>query len=140
MESERLPKVIFIFRFHGEDYEPDEITRRLGIEPTKMWRTGDPRGIPERGVKWPRPGWWLELESQETLSIDGLLAELRQRVDVAGATVRQMCEDLHLEADITCVVYQPMDSSTPILDFPPDFMAWAVSMGASVNIDLYIQA
>jgi hypothetical protein len=128
------------FCFFGEDFDPDEITRRLGIHPTESWRRGDPRGNPKSGAKYPRSGWRLVVGPQMTLPIDGLLAELRQQVDVAGATVRQMCENLKLEAYISCGVTQPSDSSTPMLEFPPDFMAWAISLGASVGVDFIITA
>jgi hypothetical protein len=137
-ERESLPEVILIFRFYGDDFEPDEITRRLEIKPTKIWRAGDPRGDPGSGATSPRSGWWVELEPRKTHPISGLLEELRRRIDIAGPLVRQMCDDLQLTPHITCVIYQPRAASTPIVDFPPDFMAWAVSLGASIGVDLYI--
>jgi len=51
MAPKPLPTVSFYFRFYGESFDPDEITRRLGIEPITHFRPGDP--ITEDGKRTP---------------------------------------------------------------------------------------
>jgi hypothetical protein len=43
------------FTLVGDDFDPAEVTRRLGVEPTRAWRTGDIRraaGLPYKFSRW----------------------------------------------------------------------------------------
>lgn len=138
MSSERLPTVYLYFRFYGESFDPDEITRCLGVEPTLKFRPGDPVTKDGEGSR-SHPGWMIEVGGQETIEIDGLLEELRQRVNVSSAVVRQLCSDLSVEAVVLCGVGQHEDAiTTPTLGFPADFLEWVADMGASLDVDVIL--
>src|SRR5213080_2108005 len=98
---EKLPRVKLYFRFYGESFNPDEITKRLGVEPTEKFRRGDPITKDGRG-KRRKDGWWIKVGPQRTLEIDGLLQELRDTSLVDSAVVRQLCQDLNVNVVILC--------------------------------------
>lgn len=138
MSTERLPTVRLFFRFYGESFDPDEITRRLGIEPTYKFGPGDSVTEDGRGRR-RHSGWMIEVGGQETIEIDALLQELRKSVEVSAEAVRQLCDDLGVEAVVLCGVGQHEDAiTTPALSFPTDFLEWVAEMGASLDVDVIL--
>lgn len=134
-EVTNFPKVALYFRFYGETFDPDEITRRLDITPTLSFRPGDP--ITEDGQgDWRAYGWMVELGPLKTLEVDDLLQEFRQRLDVPAATVRQLCGDLDIELVIVCGVGLGGAETAPGLYFPNEFLEWVADLGASLNVDV----
>jgi hypothetical protein len=134
MALEHSPTVGIYFRFYGTAFDPDEITRRLGIEPTSHYRAGDSaagRTVPHR-----RDGWMIKIGPRETFEIEDLLQELQNQVDVTGAAVKQVCTDLQVQAVVVCAIVQPASASTPALEFPASFLEWVAGMGASINVDV----
>lgn len=132
-----LPRVKLYFRFYGESFDPDEVTKRLGIEPSEKFRPGDPITKDGRG-KRRRSGWWIKAGPQRTLEIDDLLQELREKVAVDSAVVRQLCQDLDVSLVILCGVGMGESEDLPITYFPPEFVAWAAEMGAAINVDVVL--
>jgi hypothetical protein len=134
MTLEHSPSVGIYFRFYGTSFDPDEITRRLRIEPTSHYRAGDPaagRTIPHR-----RDGWMIKIGPRETFEIEDLLRELQERVNISRAEVKQLCIDLEMHAVVVCAIVQPASVSTPALEFPAGFLEWVAGMGASLNVDV----
>lgn len=62
---------------HGDDLDPDEISRMLGCAPTSAHRRGDPR---RPGPPWPSGAWLLSVEAKSPTGpeelVDLLLARL----------------------------------------------------------------
>jgi len=131
-----LPSIQLSLRFQGESFDPDEITRRMGIEPTTSFMPGDPIAADGSGRR-RRYGWRLAVEERETLELGTLLSDLQNRVGVSGTTVRQICADLGVTAVITCSVLQRGYESSPVLIFPPDFIDWVSGLGASLDVDIW---
>jgi Domain of unknown function (DUF4279) len=138
MAPKRLPTVSFYFRFYGDSFDPDEITRRLGIEPTTQFRPGDP--ITEDGKGRRRHhGWMVKIGERETLKVDDLLRELRERISVSSETIRQVCNDLNVNPVVVCGVRQHETAeTTPALMFPADFVAWVAEIDASIDVDVIL--
>lgn len=134
-DSRTLPIVSMSFHFVGSSFEPAEITRRLGIEPTTGYRSGDPiqQGLGRR----LRDGWVVSVGPRQTVEIASLHHELRKRLDASGALVRQICAELQLEAVIRCTV-EPTSTLTPNLTFPPDLVCWAADLEAAIDIDVML--
>jgi Domain of unknown function (DUF4279) len=132
---EELPNVGLYFRFYGDSFDPNEITRRLGVEPTNKFRSGDP--IDKEGrARWPGYGWIIKVGPRRTLDIEGMLLDLRKQVDVAPDVVRRVCTDLNLELIITCGVNAEGADTAPVMYFPSEFLAWVVELGASLNVEV----
>ncbi|HWD40001.1 MAG TPA: DUF4279 domain-containing protein [Fimbriimonas sp.] len=129
------PEVKLYFRFYGEAFDPDEITRRLKIEPTIQRRPGDPLTQDGRGVCRDY-SWMVKIGPSEILDIDDMLHELRRRINVAPDDVKRLCADLNLDLVIVCGVGGEEADTMPAMFFPTEFLEWVVSLGASLNVDV----
>jgi hypothetical protein len=138
MTIERLPTVRIYLCFHGEFFDPAEVTRRLGIEPTTSFRPGDP--ITKDGQGRRRGyGWMLKVDERETIEIDDMLRKLKEQFDVPGVVVRELCKDLNLKPVVICGVGQHESAvTTPTLFFSTTFLSWVVEMGASLDVDVIL--
>jgi hypothetical protein len=137
MES-KVPRVNLYFRFYGEAFDPDEITKRLGVESTDSFRSGDPITKDGKG-KWPHYGWIIEVEGSNPWENNDLLQEFRQRVTVSPETVRRLCRDLNLDAVVICGVgIRDATEPAPDLYFPNEFLEWVAELGASLNVDVIL--
>ncbi len=141
--AELRPVVSMYLRFYsensepGEHFDPDEVTRRLGIEPTTQFRPGDP--ITEDGEgRRRRSGWILEFAEQETLQIEEMLDEVKRQINVAGSAIPQICRDLKVQAVILCGVRRNGSDAMPALGFSPRFIDWAASLELSINVDVIL--
>jgi Domain of unknown function (DUF4279) len=133
MASRLLPRVTIYFRFYGDDFDPDEIARRLGVSPTLQFRPGDPITADGRGRR-RRSGWMVKVGGKETTKIEAMLSE---RFDVPAGVVEKLCSDLNLRAVVLCGVGQDAEE-TPQLEFPPEFVAWVAEMGAAIDVDVVL--
>lgn len=133
MDDEIIPEVSLYFRFYGDAFDPDEISRRLGVQPTNKFRPGDP--IDEEGrARWPGYGWVIKVGPRQTLDIEEMLGELQKRANVSPQVVRQTCAELDLDLVITCAVSGEETDSMPVMFFSEEFLSWAVGLGASLNV------
>jgi hypothetical protein len=64
--------------FHGDDLDPDDVTRLLSCSPSHAHRRGDPR--PQSETPWPKGAWFLRLEGKAPVEPDHLLASLLDRL------------------------------------------------------------
>jgi hypothetical protein len=81
----------------------------------------------------------VKVDGGETIEIDELLREFRQRIDVSADAVREACKDLRVKAVILCGVLQHEDAvTTPNLEFPADFLGWIAELGASLDVDVIL--
>ena len=78
----------------------------------------------------------VKIGPSETLDIEGMLRELRERVDVSPEAVKQLCADLKLDLVIVCGVSCEEADTTPAMFFPTEFLSWVVELGASLNVDV----
>ena len=62
---------------HGEDLEPDEISRLLGCAPSSSHRRGDPR---QSGPPWPSGAWLLSVEAKSPTGPEELVHLLLSRL------------------------------------------------------------
>lgn len=137
MGDESLPSVSVAFRLDGSEFDPGDVTARLGVEPTHSYRAGDSisGGIGRRR----RDAWIIRVGPRETLEVDGMLDELRGRLSTASALVNETCAALGLVSAVYCAV-EPTSRLTPSLQFPREFVVWAADLGAFIDIDVMLRA
>lgn len=78
----------------------------------------------------------VKIGPSETLDIESMLQELRERMDVSPAVVKQLCADLNLDLVIVCGVSGEEADTMPAMFFPSEFLAWVVELGAALNVDV----
>ena len=142
-KTEPLPIVRLYLRFYsensdpGEHFDPDEITRRLGIRPTTHFRPGDPITKDGEGRR-RRSGWMLKIADKESLHIDGMLQQMREKIGPVETEIPQICKDLQVQAVILCGVLRNDSALMPALNFSSDFVSWADTIEASINVDVVL--
>ena len=124
------PQVTMYFDFYGT-FDPTEITKRLGIEPASQFKAGDPRPFGSGGRR--RDGWMLKAGPVDTFEIDDLLKQLQAAVTATPEQIRTVSSELGVEAVVTCEVQAT--SSAPSLWFSNEFVQWAASIGAAIDVD-----
>jgi len=62
---------------HGEDLDPDAVSRALGCAPTSQHRKGEPR---RSGPPWPKGAWLLSVEARSPTGPDELVELLLARL------------------------------------------------------------
>jgi len=133
LSSPEPPIVTIYFDFYGE-FDPAEITKRLGIEPTGQFRAGEPRpsGLGHRR----RNGWILKVDPESTFEIDELLKQIQAAVTATPEQIRQVSSELDVEAVVTCEVQAT--SAMPSLWFSHELVRWAASIGAAIDVDIML--
>jgi hypothetical protein len=66
---------------YGDDLDPDEISRILGVTPTSAHRRGEPR---RSGPPWPADAWLLSVEGKSPTGPEELVRLLLVRLPVDG--------------------------------------------------------
>src|SRR5690348_6040693 len=116
------PQVTMYFDFYGE-FDPAEITRRLGIEATVQFKAGDPH--PSGSGYRRQDRWILKASPEYTFEIDDLLKQIQAVVTVSPEEIQQVSSELNVDAVITCEVFSV--SSMPSMCFSKEFVQWAAS-------------
>lgn len=121
------------FALFGDEFEPDEVTKIIGIEPTKIWRKGSP--IP-RFTFWKYSTGKVENEVVDVYEMSSsLIAKLAPHVD----NIVKAKEMFKLQAVLEVVLtITPDDSkSTPAIGFELEVIAFLNRVGATIDIDTY---
>jgi len=114
-------------------FDPEVITKRLGIEPTRVIRKADPR---------PKISSW-ELSSgkvvDEVVDVYELASQLVSRLAPVAERVQQLISDLDLSAVLQVVLRITMDDtkSTPAIGFDREVIRFLGTVGASIDVDTY---
>ena len=66
------PQISARFSLRGR-FEPDDVTRLIGLQPTKTWRRGDMR---TRVRAWEWDGWAIELDPEDSVDLPQMTERL----------------------------------------------------------------
>lgn len=110
---------------------PEEMGAAVGIPCDKSWRAGDKR----RGtiIIEKENGWVIDSNSRKDAELSSQLAELLKKVQPYGAELRAL--SMNNTVEVSCVIYA---DSAPALYFEKDMIGAIAALGASLDIDLYI--
>lgn len=132
--SQDPPIVTLYFDFYGKSFDPEEISKRLAMEPTYQFQKGDP--IPPLDLRnRRRDGWTLKVGSVETFEIDDLLDQLKAAVTASPEAIKEVLSEFDVGAEVTCEIV-PGWESFPAMVFPADFIEWAAAREATVSVDV----
>jgi hypothetical protein len=134
--TDSTPSIQLGFRYRAADFQPDELTKRLGVEPTSQFVAGDPITDDGRGRR-RSSGWRLDLE-RETETVESMLADFRELVSIPPSVVRAASAELGLSPVVVCSVLRRESEGYPVLLFPPDFIEWVAELGATLDVDIWV--
>lgn len=126
------------FALDGDDFDPDEITKFLGLEPTKIKRKGS--RIPG---KLPKMTSW-ELSTEEVIDecIDvfemstHIIGILKPKIDLIIEAIVRFKLEPRFQVVLTFSMNE--EHSTPAIGFEVETTEFLGAIGAFVDIDTYM--
>lgn len=121
------------FMLWGDDFDPDEVTRYIGFEPTTIMRKGNP--------KPKRSSWQFSTDKIEDELIDvyemsaALVSKLKPHTDKISSIKKQLGLDAVLE--VVLRITADDNKLTPAIGFGTDVISFLNNVGASIDIDTY---
>ncbi len=122
------------------DLDPDDLTRFLGISPTRQWRKGEP--TISRAKVLHSEGGWLRSTGREVLDetrgidvpsqVTRLLTQLRPHSERLMEAKRRF----GLRVQLGCVLYVRRNDR-PWVHFDSDVVRWLAAFDGAIDIDLY---
>lgn len=123
-------------RFIGDTLDPDELTHRLGAEPTSSARKGGPVSRPNGTVVIAPRGWWsLKVEYRSPGDLDGQIAEILERL----TDDLSVWQDLsgRFRAEIFCGLF--LREGNEGLALAPATMLALGMRGLQLEMDIYVR-
>jgi Domain of unknown function (DUF4279) len=115
---------------HGEDLDPDEISRLLGCAPTSAHRRGDPR---RSGLPWPKGAWLLSVEAKAPTGPEELVHLLLARLPADEA----LWSDLRRRFRLQLLFGIFTERWNRGFELSRDAVRRIDALGAGVGLDIY---
>jgi hypothetical protein len=117
------------------DFDPDEVTNMLGINPHSAWRKGDSR--PQRANEnFSFSNWSIGVPKRVTPYLDEVVEELMTLLADKADHIARFCILQKLNVSLVCVLEFDIEE-TPAVTLSDYQVAWLSSIGAGVDIDIY---
>ena len=125
------------FALDGDNFEPDEVSRFLGLEPTDVLRKGTkvPGKIPVRS------SWELSTENivDEGIDIFEMAEEIVQKLRPKKDKIIEAINKFNLKPRFEVVLWFSVNEehSTPAIGFESETVKFLGEIGAFIDIDTY---
>lgn len=119
----------------GDSFEPIDVTTKLGLDPTQVWRTGDVTKTP--GFTHKETCWMIGTDFEKSYDVNDQLSQL---VDLLKDKVPGINE-LRNTNEIECMFFLIINiekNEIPAMYFRREFLEFLNSIGAELHIDQYI--
>ncbi|MEG3898838.1 MULTISPECIES: DUF4279 domain-containing protein [unclassified Microcoleus] len=130
MESE----IYAYFMLTGMEFEPEEVTAKVSINPTETWRKGDlinPRGT----RRHKENGWSVYSQIEKSADLEEHINSVLEQLQPGWVPLLELCKCY--AAEIACVIYYRR-GSVPAIHFAPDIVAQAAKLNAEIDVDFYV--
>lgn len=119
-----------------EDLTPEAITNLLGIEPSRVMRTGDPRG-PSGKRFWPYNGWIWEASADKSTPFEAQCNAVLDLLEARREAIKSFSH--RCSGEISCMLWLYCDNgeSTPSVNLDARYHALASELNLSFDLDLY---
>lgn len=122
------------FTLAGVDFDPADLTRRLGILPTRTWRLGEHVGGSRIQMKFD--GWMISSGRSVSLDLGTQVRSLLDQLCEVKVKITEAQRDLHLTAEVSCILY--VEGETPSMHFDSEVLSAIRDLQASLDFDLYV--
>lgn len=125
------------FALKGDNFDPDLVTQRLGITPTKIHRLGDPIG--KNGNKIKFSGWYLYTDKVDNLLIDKLVEDVVSKLNDKIDIINEVKRNYNLASILEIVLYIDTDenASTPALGHDSKTIEFLFKTNTETDVDIY---
>jgi hypothetical protein len=117
----------------SETISPEELRDYIGIAGAETWRVGDKRA--ETEILEKENGWSLSSLVDSDSELEDHVYQIMEVMKGHEDKFNNLSKKSGCEIQLSCVVY---DGGTPALFFESEIISWIASIGASLDIDLYI--
>jgi predicted DNA-binding protein YlxM (UPF0122 family) len=124
------------FSLFGDDFPIDEITEKLKVTPTEIYKKGDL--IPNRStIRYRKESSWdLGTGYQDSLDVNEQLQQIVDKLQNKSSTINEINEAYSLEC-IFYIVIIIEKGNTPALYMDKEIINFASSIEAEFDVDLY---
>lgn len=121
------------FDLYGDNFDPDEVTRAIDIQPTSSQRKADPR---PKYTRWSFSTGRIESEFIDVYEMSALVVA---RLAPAATKIREVKDSLGLKAIFSVALWITTDDSkpTPSIGFDAEVIAFWHAVGATIDVDTY---
>lgn len=123
------------FTLTGIGFDPDEVSRILGLIPTKVWRYGNQ--IQNTLLKREHDGWSLSTELSERGDLSKQVNIILEILYEKSHDIKKICEDFNINGEISCVIYAKLEE-LPEIHFSHEIIRKASELNAEIDVDLYV--
>lgn len=116
----------------GDRCDPEQITRKTGLNPTETWRVGDVRHA-RTGRVHADAGWRIDAEGELGVDVGTYIEHLLDRV----WPVREDFQALAATCNVQFSVVLHCRDETPAVHLAGDTVRRMAALGAALDIDLY---
>lgn len=128
-----LPIIQVEFIITGTDILPEQITRELGISPTRTWKLGD--SIQETQLRRKHNGWCFSIgKSERALDLEKPLAMLIKHLLPYAQIISTLCEKHKLQPEISCAIY--ISDEVPSINLCPETISHLAQLNSFLDIDI----
>lgn len=139
MSSQRSNKIQAYLIIQSVAYDPETITRIIGIKPNSVAHMGEPCG-PANGAP-PRKFHWWELrteqvnEDPELVTISDLFSKILDNIESSSQSIAALCLAKALSIALYAEVYCEAECM-PVIDIGPHVVQRAARIGCSIKVDI----
>ncbi len=126
-------EILASFTITGLDFEPQNITNKLGVVPKKTWITGDlihPKGT----IKRKHNGWVIESKLSKNNAHEDHIKSLFEQLQPVWTIVQEIGHNY--DTEISCVIYT--DGEVPAIHLDQEIINKINQINAEIDIDLYV--
>ncbi len=125
------------FALTGEDFDPNQITNRIGVIPTSSWRKGE-KGKYKSNLE--NSGWKISTKKGlEYLMLDRLVDEIIEKLFDRIEEINELKRQFNLESVLEIVMYVDIndEQSTPSLGHGLKTLEFLYRTQTTTDIDIY---
>ena len=89
--------------FQGKNVDPDDITKRLGIVPSRKHKTGESHGL-NNEFTWKTSTWVLDSRSSiQSTNVEVHLQWLLDQIEPVKSIIKSIASDKEVHSEIKCI-------------------------------------
>lgn len=121
------------FALYGNSFDPNEVTRLVGLEPTSI------RCEASRNPKYLSWNFSSGKIQNDLIDVYDMSSALVSRLSPYVERIAKVKQQLGLEAVLQVVLWITTDESksTPAIGFEPEVVSFLSTVGASIDVDTY---
>lgn len=126
-------EITAFFTITGLDFDPQNITKKLEILPTKTWKIGDIIH-PKSTLKREYNGWVLESKLSKSNDLEDHIKSVFEQLQPVWNIVQEIGHNYDIE--ISCVIYT--DGEVPVIHLDKEIVNKSYQINVEIDIDLYV--